>query len=288
MGRRGQGERRVDRLRTTIDVGLMTNAMMATITAMPIGGKVSRMKGPSSAIERLARSLRPHPPVNGDRHENQHADNQDDAKCVVVPQQADMFTALQAQAKQGQFKPCQFKPYQFKPYQFKPWPRPTCIPGDRGGRAGGSMPRQIHSPARLLVPAILLAALFPGHSVRADARITGEPDAVRVEARNAPVEEVMAALGTSFGLRYRATVSTGRRITGTYEGSLQRVVTRLLDGYNFVMKTSPAGVEVMVYGVVKPGEASLAPKTVQAVPPLATTPLTAQARREERRKRRAN
>ena len=72
MGRRGQGERRVDRLRTTIDVGLMTNVMMATITAMPIGRKV---KPPSSAIERLARSLRPHPPVNGDRHENQHVDN---------------------------------------------------------------------------------------------------------------------------------------------------------------------------------------------------------------------
>ena len=149
------------------------------------------------------------------------------------------------------------------------------------------MPRQIHAPARLLVPAILLAALFPAHSVWAEARITGDPDAVRVEARNAPVEEVMAALGTSFGLRYRSTVSTSRRITGTYEGSLQRVVTRLLDGYNFVMKTGPGGVEVMVYGVVKPGEAA---KAAQAVTPphLAKTPSAeTKSRREERRKRHA-
>jgi hypothetical protein len=149
------------------------------------------------------------------------------------------------------------------------------------------MPRQIHAPARLLVPAILLAALFPAPSVRADARITGEPDAVRVEARDAPVEEVMAALGASFGLRYRSTASLSRRITGTYEGSLQRVVPRLLDGYDFVMKSSSGGVEVMVYGVVKPGEAP-APRAAQAVPPhLATTP-SAKSRREERRKRHAN
>lgn len=149
------------------------------------------------------------------------------------------------------------------------------------------MQRQIHAPARLLVPAILLAALFPGPSVWAEARITGEPDAVRVEVRNAPVEEVMAALRTSFGLRYHGTVSTSRRITGTYEGSLQRVVTRLLDGYNFVMKTGPGGIEVVVYGVAKPGEA---PKAAQAVTPshLAKTPSAeTKSRREERRKRRA-
>ena len=157
---------------------------------------------------------------------------------------------------------------------------------DRGGRAGIFMPRQIHAHARLLVPAILLAALFPAPFVWAEARITGNPDAVRVEARNAPVEEVMAALGTSFGLRYRSTVSSSRRITGTYEGSLQRVVTRLLDGYNFVMKTSPGGVEVMVYGVVKPGEAA-----AQDVTPLdlgKTPSAETKSRRQERRKRRAN
>ena len=107
---------------------------------------------------------------------------------------------------------------------------------------------------------------------------------MQVEARNAPVEEVMAALGTSFGLRYRSSVSTGRRITGTYEGSLQRVVTRLLDGYNFVMKTSPGGVEVMVYGVVKPGDA---PNAAQAVTPAKTPSAETKSRREERRKRRA-
>ena len=150
------------------------------------------------------------------------------------------------------------------------------------------MLRQIHASARLLIPAILLAALFPAPSVRAEAHITGQPDAVRVEARDAPVDEVMAALGASFGLRYHSTVSPGRRITGTYEGSLQRVVARLLDGYNFVMKTGPGGVEVVVYGVVKPGEA-LAPKTAQAATPAAKTPSAdAKNRREERRKRRAN
>jgi hypothetical protein len=145
------------------------------------------------------------------------------------------------------------------------------------------MLRQIRAPARLLVPAILLAALLPAPSVRAEARITGEPDAVRVEARDAPIEEVMVALRASFGLHYRSTAPLSRRITGTYEGPLQRVVTRLLDGYDFVMKASSGTVEIIVYGVVKPGEGGLAPE-VQ----VAKTPPTAKERRDARRKRAAN
>ena len=150
------------------------------------------------------------------------------------------------------------------------------------------MPRQIRARARLRVSAILLAALYPAHSVRAEASITGDSDFMRVEARDAAVEEVMAALGASFGLRYRSTAPLGRRITGIYEGSLQRVVASLLDGYDFVVKTSTEGVEVMVYRAAKPGEASVAPKGVQDTAASAKKTSTAQTRREERRKRHAN
>jgi hypothetical protein len=148
------------------------------------------------------------------------------------------------------------------------------------------MPRQIHAPARLLVTAILLAALFHAHPVRAEARVSGAPDAVLVEARDAAVDEVMAALGASFGLQYHSPASLSRRVTGTYQGSLQRVVARLLDGYDFVIKTGDEGVAVRVYGAVKAGEAGesvLAPKPVQVAKP----PPAAKARREARRKRQA-
>ncbi len=97
-----------------------------------------------------------------------------------------------------------------------------------------------------------------------------------------------ASWGASFGLRYRSTAPLGRRITGTYEGSLQRVVASLLDGYDFVVKTSTEGVEVVVYRAAGPGEASPATKAVQGTAPSAQKSSTAQTRREERRKRHTN
>ena len=112
---------------------------------------------------------------------------------------------------------------------------------------------------------------------------------MRVEARDAPVEEVLDALGASFGLRFRSTAPLNRRVTGIYVGSLQRVVSRLLNGYDFVMKTDARSVEVAVYGVAKPEEALLAPNTVQAptTPQVAKTSQaeksSAKARRERRR-----
>jgi hypothetical protein len=113
------------------------------------------------------------------------------------------------------------------------------------------MPRQIHVPTSLLVPAILLAALLHAHSVRAEVRIAGGPNAVQVETRDAPIEEVLAALGKSFGLHYRSTASLNRRVTGTFEGPLQQVVRRLLEGYDFVLKTNSGNLEVVVIGVAK-------------------------------------
>jgi hypothetical protein len=145
------------------------------------------------------------------------------------------------------------------------------------------MPRQIHGSAWLLITAVLLATLLHAHSVRAEALVSGGPDAVRVEAHDALVDEVMVVLGTTFGLQYRSPGSLSRRVTGTYVGSLQRVVAQLLDGYDFVMKTDSAGVEVWVYGSVKPGEFVVAPKPVQAAKP----PPSAKTRHEARRKRHA-
>src|SRR5262249_13031646 len=133
------------------------------------------------------------------------------------------------------------------------WQRLTCTPRGRGARVGYSMPRQITTLTRLVLPAILLAALFPARSLGAETRVTGEPDAVRVEARDSRVEEVLVALGASFGLQYRSPSALSRRVSGTYEGSLRRVVTRLLDGYDFVMKTGSDGIEVTVYGSATPG-----------------------------------
>jgi hypothetical protein len=151
------------------------------------------------------------------------------------------------------------------------------------------MARRIHAPTRMLMAAIGLAALLHARSVQAEARISGQPEALRVEARDTPVEEVLGALGTNFGLHYRSAASLKRRVTGTYVGSLQRVVAHLLNGYDFVMRTDAGSVEVVVYGLAKPEEA--VPGAVVAAP--VTPPVVKTARpvsgpaKMSRRERRA-
>jgi hypothetical protein len=83
---------------------------------------------------------------------------------------------------------------------------------------------------------------------RAEALVAGEPDAVRLEAREASVEEALNALGDTFDLRYRTSADLTRAISGTYTGSIQHVVARLLRGYDFAMETSETGVTLSVYG----------------------------------------
>src|SRR5262245_47947670 len=102
-----------------------------------------------------------------------------------------------------------------------------------GGRAAPT-PRRLTS---LWLLAIALAAL-PAHSASAEVRVTGEAKAVQVEAQDASVEEVMAALAQNFGLQYRGTATLDRRISGSYRGTLQHVIRRLLDGYDFIVKTN--------------------------------------------------
>src|SRR5262245_52149808 len=91
---------------------------------------------------------------------------------------------------------------------------------------------QMRGKMQIVIPIILLAML--AQSVHAEVRIGGGADAMTVEARDAPVEEVLSRLRARFGLRYRNSASLDRRVNGTYHGSLEHVVRRLLEGYDFV------------------------------------------------------
>ena len=141
-------------------------------------------------------------------------------------------------------------------------------------------------PRRLLLLVILTAVWFAAPPVRADVAVTGARDDVRIEVDKAAVEDVMDALGANFGLRYRSTAPLVRRISGTHRGTLERIVARVLDGYDFVVKTGPEGIEVTVYGPAKPEDAQRQTKSVRTAAPITTTkPSAARARRDERRNR---
>ena len=59
----------------------------------------------------------------------------------------------------------------------------------------------------LTIAGVIFAAL-PANSLRAEVRVQGQAGDVRVEAHDATVAEILAALGERFALRYRGTTGS--------------------------------------------------------------------------------
>ena len=147
---------------------------------------------------------------------------------------------------------------------------------------------------RVLMASILLAIFVHALSIsaRAEVQVTGESDAIQVEAKEASVEELLTALRKAYGLQYWSSANLSRSVSGTYAGSLQQVVSRvlLLHGYDFIAETSAHGTIVGVYDksaapgsnvnlvVSKPARA---PPMTAVAPPMAAVapPMAAVARR---------
>ena len=131
------------------------------------------------------------------------------------------------------------------------------------------MSRQRRLLRFLLSSAVLIAAHACAPYALAETIITGGQDDLTLEAHDATIEDVLAALGTKFGLRYRNIAAIDRRFDGTYEGSLHRVVTRLLDGSSYVMSNDGGHIEVIMVEAAKRNE----------MPPGPSTPVYAPTRR---------
>jgi len=76
--------------------------------------------------------------------------------------------------------------------------------------------------------------------------VDGRPDAVHVEARDVPLQEILAALETKFNLRYRSNDALEMRKTGIFDGTLPHVAARILSGYDFAMKITSQGIDVLI------------------------------------------
>jgi len=85
-------------------------------------------------------------------------------------------------------------------------------------------------------------------SARADVKVHGDTTAVRIDASQASVSQVLAAIGTTFKIRYRTSTSLDTPINGTYTGSLGEVISRVLNGYNYVVKSQDGPIEITVLG----------------------------------------
>src|SRR5438105_1744348 len=74
----------------------------------------------------------------------------------------------------------------------------------------------------------------------------GTPEFVRIEAENASIEDVLHALSDAYGLTYRSNIPLGKQVTGTYDGPLSKVLTRVLSGSNFVLTQNGKTLQLVI------------------------------------------
>ena len=72
---------------------------------------------------------------------------------------------------------------------------------------------------------------------KADVRVDGDLKALQLRASGDSLADVLARFDTLFAVKVRSAVPLSAEINGSYSGSLSQVVARLLDGYNYVIKT---------------------------------------------------
>jgi len=98
----------------------------------------------------------------------------------------------------------------------------------------------------------LVAAAVLAYSVatvaRAEVKIEGTLAAVRVATDHEAISEVLSAFGGAFDVRYRTAIALDATAGTAYSGSFGQVISRLLNGYNYVIKTDRDSIEILVFG----------------------------------------
>jgi hypothetical protein len=131
---------------------------------------------------------------------------------------------------------------------------PPGYAADAVARRSPALPRW---PVNLVLISVALLAAGGG-AAYAQVEVSGRTDAVRIETADATLREVLDALRTNFNLRYRSDDALDTRMTGTFGGSLPQVAARVLDGYDFVIKITAQGVDVLVIRQSQPDTKAVA------------------------------
>jgi len=78
-------------------------------------------------------------------------------------------------------------------------------------------------------------------------RIKGDVTALELDVHQATLADVMTAL-RRFNIRCQSSVALNDAVSGTYAGSLDHVLSRVLDGYNYTIRHNQAELDVIVVG----------------------------------------
>jgi hypothetical protein len=127
-------------------------------------------------------------------------------------------------------------------------------------------------PRLLGATAIVLPALASwSAATRCEVSVQGTAQAVRVDAHQARLPEVLSALGTSLGVRHKSLIAVDEVIVGgSYSGTLEDVLRRLLKDLNYVITTQEDTVEIYIVG--RPGEPPDPVMNKEPAPPVNANP----------------
>jgi hypothetical protein len=129
--------------------------------------------------------------------------------------------------------------------------------------------------AQAMCVSLLCAVLVGTVSLQAQAetQVEGQPGALSIRATNAPIGEILDALGPGFKVKYRAAPETGRNLSGVYSGTLDQVLWRILDGYDYVIEAFDDGTQVVFVGLSSPPPTSSRPALPLGSPAVPTSPV---------------
>jgi hypothetical protein len=114
------------------------------------------------------------------------------------------------------------------------------------------------SKRRCLLVAVAALACGAATDASAEVRVEGNLNALRVSTSGDTLSDVLSAFGTRLPVKYRTAVPLNAEVNGAYSGSLSQVMSRLLDGYNYVIKNDHEMTEIIILG--KNGEIAIPPK----------------------------
>lgn len=95
---------------------------------------------------------------------------------------------------------------------------------------------------------LLLACCLSCGRSEAEVHLSGTPDRIVLQTNDATIVEILAALRASLDVEVKFSGATSRRFTGVYSGSVRRVLSRLLAGEDYIVRSTADSISIRLLG----------------------------------------
>jgi hypothetical protein len=96
--------------------------------------------------------------------------------------------------------------------------------------------------------AMILAWCLSSGRGAAEVRLSGTQERVVLQTQDATMPEILAALRSAFGVEVKLKGATARKFTGVYTGPLRQVLSRLLTGEDYILRSGSEGMSILLIG----------------------------------------